>query len=304
MSAPTIEDILRQNKPTASAGTIRTYASIVKNLGKQMGVELDVPHVIKHYRAYLYHIKDMDANNRKTRLSALIAFVEGAAGSADAVAAFRRDMTRAMEEVAEVVDNQEQNEKQKEVMVPLEEVMAKYRALEEEVAPLTEEDNLTKEQFQRYQMYVLLSCMLLPETRRSLDWTEFKLRNINEAEDNYIRVVKRKPFLVFNKHKNAATTGQEVVPCPPKLYRIIMQSWFMKNKSDWLLLNKTMTGKINSTQFTGLLYDFFGSKISTNMLRHIRVTSKLSNAPPLKEMKATAKAMGHSLETHLSYIKK
>lgn len=305
MSAPSIEDVLRANKPDVSASSIRTYASLVKNFGKQMGVVLDSPaDVIKHYRAYLYHIKNLDANNRKTRLSALIAFVKGDPNGAEAVAAFQRSMTNALEEIAEVVDDQKQNEKQKEAMIPLKEVMDKYYALEKEVEPLDEKDDLTKEEFARYQMYVMLSCILLPESRRSMDWTEFKLRNINEAEDNFIRIVKRKPYLVFNKHKNAAVKGQEVVPCPMKLYKIIKQSWFMKNKSEWLLLNKTQSGKINSTQFTKLLYDFFGSNISTNILRHIRITDRFGDSPPLKEMKATAKAQGHSLETMLSYIKK
>ena len=305
MSAPSIEDVLRANKPDVSVSSIRTYASLVKNFGKQMGVVLDSPaDVIKHYRAYLYHIKDMSPDNRKTRLSALIAFVKGDPHGAEAVAAFQRNMTHVNEEMIEVADDQKQNEKQKEAMVPLKEVMDKYYALEKEVEPLDEKDDLTKEEFERYQMYVMLSCILLPESRRSMDWTEFKLRNINEAEDNFIRIVKRKPYLVFNKHKNAAVKGQEVVPCPMKLYKIIKQSWFTKNKSEWLLLNKTRTGKINSTQFTKLLYDFFGSNISTNILRHIRITDKFGDLPPLKEMKSAAKAQGHSLEMMLNYIKK
>ena len=305
MSAPSIEDVLRANKPDVSASSIRTYASLVRNFGKQMGVVLDSPaDVIKHYRVYLYHIKNMSPDNRKTRLSALIAFVKGDPNGAEAVAAFHRGMNHAIDELSEVVDDQKQNEKQKEAMIPLKDVMDKYYSLEKEVEPLWEEDNLTKEQFARYQIYVMLSCILLPESRRSMDWTEFKLRNTNEEEDNFLRIVNRKPYLVFNKHKNAAVKGQEVVACPMKLYKIIKQSWFMKNKSEWLLLNKTMTGKINSTQFTSLLYGFFDSKVSTNILRHIRITDKFGDSPPLKEMKATAKAMGHSLPVMLSYIKK
>ena len=305
MSAPSIEDVLRSNKPNVSASSIRTYASLVKNFGKQMGVVLDSPaDVIKHYRAYLYHIKAMSPDNRKTRLSALIAFVQGEPSAVEAIAAFRRNMVSANEELEETSDDQKMNEKQAEAMIPLKEVMAKYHALEKEVEPLLEEDNLTKVQFGRYQMYVMLSCILLPESRRSMDWTEFKLRNINEAEDNFLRIVKRKPYLVFNKHKNAGRTGQEIVACPMKLYKILMQSWFMKNRSEWLLLNKTMSGKINSTQFTVLLYDFFEGKISTNMLRHIRITDTFGDAPPLKEMKAAAKAQGHNLTTMLTYVKK
>lgn len=304
MSAPSIEEILKANKPNVSASSIRTYASLVKNFAKQMGVELDISHIIKHYRAYLYHIKDMSPDNRKTRLSALIAFIQGDPEAVEVIAAFRRSMLHASEELLEVEDDQKQNEKQADAMVPLAEMMEKYHALEKEVEPLWEEDNLTKEQFGRYQMYVMLSCILLPESRRSMDWTEFKLRNINEAEDNFLRIVKRKPYLVFNKHKTAAKTGQEIVPCPMRLYKILKQSWFMKNRGEWLLLNKTMSGKINSTQFTALLYDFFGSKISTNMIRHIRITDAFGNLPPLKEMKTAAKAQGHSLETMLTYVKK
>jgi hypothetical protein len=302
----TIEETLRANRPNLSANSIRTYKSIISNFGKQMGIKIETPEdVITHHRAIMDHMKNLTAGGIKTRLSALIVFIEKEAEQAkEALERFGEMMKTKMKQVNEEADEQKMTDKQKKAMIPWEDVLKKYHDLEKEVEPLLEQDDLSKEQFARFQMYVLLSCMVLVEPRRSLDWTEFKLRNVDETKDNFLRVVKRKPFLVFNTYKTAKEHGQQIIPCPPKLYKILKGEWFLKNEHDWLLMNSTQKNKINSTQFMKLLYGFFGSNVSTNILRHSFLNKKYKDVPSIKEMKKTATAMGHSVKQALQYVVK
>jgi hypothetical protein len=271
-----------------------------------MSIKIETPEdVISHHTAILDHIKGQSTSGIKTRLSALIALVEGSENAKETLERFGKVMKAKMNQGYEEADEQKMTDKQKKAMMSWEDILKKYHDLKKEVEPLSEEEVLSKEQFARYQMYVLLSCMVLIEPRRSLDWTEFKLRNIDESKDNFLRVVKRKPFLVFNTFKTAKEIGQQVLPCPPKLYKIIMGDWIFKNKHDYLLMNTNQTNKINSTQYMKLLYGFFGSNVSTNILRHSYLKHLYDKVPSIKQMKKTANAMGQSKITQaLQYVVK
>ena len=300
-----IEEILRANRPNLSDNSVRTYKSLIINLAKQLSIKIETADdVIRHHTEILDHIKGQSAGGIKTRLSALIALVEGSEQAKETLERFGEMMQTKMKQANEEADDQKMTDKQKKAMIPWEDVLKKYHELEKEIEPLLEQDDLSKEQFARFQMYVLLSCMVLIEPRRSLDWTEFKLRNVDETKDNFLRVVKRKPFLVFNAYKTAKEHGQQIVPCPPRLYKILKGEWFLKNEHDYLLMNSTQKNKINSTQFMKLLYGFFGSNVSTNILRHSYLNKKYKDVPSIKDMKKTATAMGHTVKQALQYVVK
>lgn len=291
----TIQEILLANRPNLSPSSVRTYVSLIANIAKQMSVKIETPEdVISHHTAILDHLKGQSAGGIKTRLSALIALVEGSDNAKETLERFGEVMKTKMKQANEQADEQKMTDKQKKAMIPWEDVLKKYHELEKEIEPLLEQDDLSKEQFARFQMYVVLSCVVLIEPRRSLDWTEFKLRNVDETKDNFLRVVKRKPFLVFNTFKTAKELGQQILPCPPKLYKILKGEWFLKNKHDYLLMNTRQTNKINSTQYMKLLYEFFGSNVSTNILRHSYLKKLYDSVPSIKQMKKTANAMGQT----------
>jgi hypothetical protein len=302
----TIEEILLTNRPNLSANSVRTYKSLISNLAKQLSIKIETADdVIRHHTEILDHIKGQSAGGIKTRLSALIALVEGSEQAKETLERFGEMMTTKMKQGFEEADEQKMTDKQKKAMIPWEDVLKKYHELEKEVEPLLEQDDLSKEQFARFQMYVLLSCMVLIEPRRSLDWTEFKLRNVDETKDNFLRIVKRKPFLVFNTFKTAKEMGQQILPCPSKLYKILKGEWFLKNKHDYLLMNTRQTNKINSTQYMKLLYEFFGSNVSTNILRHSYLKKLYDKVPSIKQMKKTANAMGQTkIVQALAYVVK
>jgi hypothetical protein len=300
---PTIKEILKTNRPKLSAGSIRTYESVIRNVCKQLAISETPEAIIDNAGDIIESLKENSANVRKTRLSSFVVFIEGDKGAEKALEAFRKVMKEDVSKCIETAQEQQKNDKQKEGMIPWKEVMQKYHDWASTAVPLMERDKLTAQEFFRVQTYVLLSCLLLIEPRRTLDYTAFKINHADESKDNYLKFVKRKPFLIFNTFKTAGTYGQQTVACPPKLAKIILR-WKTINPHDHLLMNFSQTGPFLASNMPKLLNTFFDKPISTSMLRHIFLTEKYKDAPPLKDMNDTATAMGTSVATMLTYVKK
>jgi integrase len=297
-----IRETLKQNRPDLSLGSLRTYNSIISNLAKQLNTKFDSPKdVCKNHKQILDHLKDVNPKLRKTRLSALVVFCDKE--NKEVADKFRDLMLDDGKKADDEMKEQKMNDKQKESMIPYNEVMDMYYKLEKEVSPLLKMDKLDKNQFHRVQMYVLLSCLLLIPPRRSLDYTEFKIKNVDKEKDNYMTVIKRKPYFVFNVYKTAKKYKQQQVEIPNKL-KLIIDKWTKLNPSDYLLVNTRMTDKINPTQLTNLLYGFFNKPISTSILRHIYLSHVYKDVPEIKKMEERAEAMGHSMDQALEYVKK
>jgi hypothetical protein len=300
-----IIDILKKNRPELSIGSLRTYSSIIKNLGMQMNLDTsDTENICKNYKKIIDHLKDVAPKIRKTRLSALVVLCDKNEKYKDEVDAFRTLMLKDDKEAENDMKEQKLNDKQRDNIIPYDEVMSMYNRLEKEVAPLLKMDKLDKNQFNKLQLYVLLSCLLLIPPRRSLDYTEFKIRNIDKEKDNYMGLIKRKPYFVFNQYKTAKKYKTQQVEVPKKLKSII-DKWTSLNPHDYLLMNTRQSSKITPTQLTNMLYQFFGKNISTSMLRHIYLSNVYKDVPALKEMEKRAEDMGNSIkETFETYVKK
>jgi hypothetical protein len=298
-----IHEVFKTNRPHLSVGSLKTYSSIITNLGRQMKKELDKPeHVIDSYKSIIEHLKDVEPKCRKTRLAALIVFIEKEKDKKEADEAFRELMTEDAGKTSKEIDEQTLTDRQKEGMMKWSEIQALYNDLEKEVTPLMKRASLDKRQFEKCQLYVLLSCLLLIPPRRSLDYAEFKIRNIDEAKDNFMKLEKKVPYFVFNVYKTANKYKQQREEVPKKLQKIITD-WAKLNPHEYLLMNTRQNGKINSSQLTNVLHTFFGKPISTSLLRHIYLSEKYKNIPALKDMKETAEAMSHSVLEALKYIK-
>jgi len=198
---------------------------------------------------------------------------------------------------------QEMTDRQKEGFLPMASVLQKYHELEKEVVPVMKKETLTKGEFARVQLYVLLSCLLLIEPRRSLDYTEFRLRGKDLTQDNYMMTEKRKPYFVFQSYKTAKKYGKQTLEIPAKLHKIVKR-WSELNPHEYLLMNTVQSNKITPTQLTNLLYGFFDKPISTSMLRHIFLMDKYKGMPGINEMKDTAESMAHSVSQAMEYVKK
>ena len=299
----TISETFKTVRPNLSEGSLKTYTSIIINVGKQMEKDYSDPEaVLTDYEAILTHFQPLKPSIRKTKLACLIVFISKTEGNEEATEAFRKLM---MEDKSEAVDEEKKQEltpRQEEGWMSWDEVLERYASLEKEAVKLFKKLSLDKEEFHRLQLYVLLSCLVLLPVRRSLDWVSFKLRNVNEEEDNFLTYDKRKPTLVFNDYKTKRTYGQQRLPIDTKLANILTK-WMEKNPNDSLLMNYHQKGNINATQLTQLLHGFFGKPISTSLLRHIYLTHLHKGTPAIKEMAQTATNMAHSIPQQLDYVK-
>ena len=296
---------LLANRPHLAAGTVKTYVSILSSLAKQTKLTLATPmDVITHHRALLDHMAHQPPMSRKSRLAALIVFIDQAPHSEEAVKAIRDKMVEDIKTCEAEDDTGEKNAKQEAAMIPWEDVLAKYETIKAEAEPLLMgTSTLTRKEFQQVQLYVLLSCYLLIPPRRSLDYTEFKLRNPT-ATSNHMEVTGRKASFVFNQYKTQRKYGQQVVAIPPTLQKII-QAWAKHNPHEWLLMNVSQQGRVTPTALAKLLNAAFAPhKISSSMLRHIYLSSIYAAVPAMKEMKERAAAMGQSVTVALGkYVK-
>lgn len=299
----TISETFKTVRPNLSEGSLKTYTSIIVNVAKQMEKDYNSPDdVVKDYEAILAHLTPLKPSIRKTKLACLIVFISKTEANEKATEEFRKVMMDDKEEAVEEDKKQELTERQAEGWLSWDEVLERYATLEKDAVKLFKKPSLDKEEFHRLQLYILLSCLVLLPVRRSLDWVSFKLRNVNEEEDNFLTYDKRKPTLVFNDYKTKRTYGQQRLPISTKLATILTK-WTEKNENDSLLMNYHQKGNINATQLTQLLHGFFGKPISTSLLRHIYLTHLHKGTPAIKEMAETATNMAHSIPQQLDYVK-
>jgi hypothetical protein len=78
-----------------------------------------------------------------------------------------------------------------------------------------------------------MSVYVLIPPRRSKDYTELKLVNVDKSKDNYMDTIKRKNIFVFNAYKNAGKLGTQTVEIPLALKTIITK-FIPKNNSEYL----------------------------------------------------------------------
>ena len=300
--------IIQKNRPHLAISSAKTYVSIIRNLAKQMNIDLSTPDkVINHTDDIVEHFKDLEPKLRKTRLSALIVFLDNpkeiTEDALKTMDVFRKQMMKDGAEYSRELRLQEKTPKQEDGWMDWNDIIANYKNLEKEVSYFKTQTSLTKQQFKRVQMFVLLSCLLLIPPRRSTDYVMFKIRNEDINKDNFMETKGRKSYFVFNTYKTAKKYGKETIEIPTALKNIINR-WKLINKNDYLLVNSNMDKKINATQLNSMLYDYFNKPLSTSLIRHIFLSEKYKNVPALQEMQKTADEMGHSLTQALEYVKK
>ena len=156
--------------------------------------------------------------------------------------------------------------------------------------------------FDKLQKFILLSMYVLIPPRRSMDYANFKIHNIDVDNDNFLSTIQRKNFFVFNSYKNKNKLGTQQIPIPPELAYIV-KKWTKINDSDYLISTKTK-GKVSQVRINQLLNDIFNKKIGSSMLRHIYLTHHFENVD-LQKLKDTTEAMGSSqIERTLKYVNK
>ena len=289
-----IKELIFKNKPNLTPSSIKTYLSTLKSIYSKVFNSDD--YLLTNFNnteKVLEHIKDIPASRRKSVLSSLVVLTGNEK--------YKSEMLSCISQHNQVVSKQEKTEKQKANDITQEELKDIYDDLVNEAKMIYKKKKINDKDIQTLQSYILISLMngeFIPP-RRSTDWCEFKLYNINDDKCNYMD----KNQFVFNTFKNSNTKGQQKIDVPIDLKNII-EKYRKVSENEYLLYDLNGT-KMNSTKITQKFNKILGRKASTNSMRHLFLSSKYSGLiETKKELAADMKAMGSSAEQECVYVQK
>ena len=290
-----IKDKIIELRPNLSKQSVATYTSILKNLYIKVfeTEEIDLSK-FNETAKILKFLKSLEPNKRKTVLSALVILTNKKE--------YREQMLEDINKYNEEQHKQEKSEKQNESWVEGEEIKKLISTFEKEVKLLYKKEILTISDLQTIQNYIIL-CLLggvyIPP-RRSKDYVEFKIKNIDKTKDNYIH----KNKLIFNSYKTAKTYGQQELEIPEVLLKIL-KKWIKVNPTEYLLFDSNKN-KLSNVKLNQRLNKLFGDKkVGVNQLRHTYLSDKYQDTIKANNDMATdLNKMGSSTIQEKIYIKK
>lgn len=288
-----IKKHIADKRPQLSKSSITTYASILKNLyAKIWGEGVADLSKFDETEKVLNFLKDIPPNRRKTILSSLVIITDKKP--------YRDLMMNDVRDYNADIQKQEKTDTQQESWVNTDEVLAIYNDLKKNAELLYKKKGLTPADLQQIQNYIIVSVlggMYIPP-RRSKDYVDFRIKNIDKEAHNYLD----KNKLVFNSYKTAKTYGQQVVEIPTQLKNLLLK-WIKINPTDHLLFDVNMN-PLSSVKLNQRLNKIFDKKVGVNQLRHTFLTDKYKKTS--EESKALASDMsdmGSSKNMADTYIK-
>jgi hypothetical protein len=285
-----IKDLFKKNRPNLTENSITTYISLLKNVHNNIfGTKIININNFKQIDTILEYLNKKPQNTRNTILAALYVLTE--------MPEYRDAMMKQIMDIKAETAKQEQNDKQKDNSITQIELKNIFDKLQKKTIILYKMNS--KEYLMDIQNFIIVSLYYLIPPRRLLDYTEFKIRNINKEDDNYMN----KSNFVFNNYKTAKTYKKQIIKIPIKLMNII-KKWIEINPTDYLLFDNKFN-KLNGSTMIYKLNKIFGKNISVNALRHSYLSNKYEATINInKELSADMSLMGSSINQQKTYIQK
>lgn len=288
---------LKQNRPSLSDSSLKTYESNLRNMYRKVfpeDKEIDVEK-FNDTEKFKESLATLASSTRKGRYSALYILT--------GLEEYQELMMDDLENHNTNKSTREQTEKQKENFVSQEEIMEKMKEMKPMVDSWFKSNNLPK--LQDYLILCLYGGQFIAP-RRSMDFTMFKLRSVDESRDNFLQLYTKDKKLcgrfIFNEYKTKKR-GQDVVEIPTELLSIL-RKWKRTHENDFLFFNGKGDG-INSVVMNQRIEKLFGKKLGINGFRHSYMMSKYGHMiDDEEEMKQDFKDMGSSVNMKNVYIQK
>jgi integrase len=281
-------------KPNISESSVNTYNSILKNLYKNVFKDTEVD--LKKFEntgPILSYLKDLEPRKRKTILASLVVITDNKR--------YRDQMLKDIEEYRSEESKQIKSDKQNDSWLDKSEINDIFNDMTTNVNILYKKKVHTMADLQDIQNYIILcvlSGIFIPP-RRSKDYVDFKILNIDKDKDNYID----KKVMVFNSYKTAKTYQRQEIAIPPELLKIL-NKWIKINPTEYLLFDSN-SKKLSNVKLAQRLNKIFGKKASVNQLRHSYLSDKYQDTIKLNnEMAKDMIGMGTSRKQEQIYIKK
>ena len=288
-----LSDYIKSKRPALAASSIVTYASILRSLFFKVFNSRDID--FKRYddsKTILEYLSEVPPNKRKTILSALVIITDNDK--------YRSQMNDDVKQYNKDIATQEKSPSQEQSWMKTDEIKKAYDTLAKHAALLYKKESLSSNDLQDIQNYIivaLVSGLFIPP-RRSLDYTNFKIKNIDPTL-NYLD----KKTLTFCSYKTFRLYGKQTLEVPPPLLKIL-KKWISVNPTEWLLFD-TKGQKLTPIKLTHRLNKIFGNGKSINAIRHCYLTDKYGDTIKVNEALATdMKQMGSSMGVASNYIKR
>lgn len=286
-------DAIKKQRPNISEATIKTYSSTLSALHKRIfGNDISLAN-FNNVKKIMEHLKDKPAQTRKTTLSALYILTD--------LPDYQKQMKEDIETYKNDVSKQEMSEKQKQNFKTQDEIQTKLNELKNNADTLYKKANLSasdKNEIQNYIILALTSGAYIPP-RRSLDWTEMKLTNIDKEKDNYME----KNTFIFNRYKGSDKKEPQKIAIPKPLQQIL-KKWKTIHNGEYLLTDVN-GNQLSSIKMTQRLNKILGSNSAINTLRHSYLSSKFQDTIKMNEqMENEMNAMGSSINQSKIYVQK
>ena len=240
----------------------------------------------------LDYLKEKEPQTRKTVLAALYVITENMK--------YNKQMVEDCKHTNEIYKEQKKTKKQEEGWMTQEEIKTIYDGLFEKVNLMFRKKLIAD--YPTIVNFILLGALggvsgVVP--RRSMDYTELKIKNYNPPTDNYYK----KGKFYFNVYKTSKDYGLQTLDVKESApeFNKILEKWASCCPSDYMLFS-TSGKKLTSSQVTRYLHGILGKTISCDILRHIYLTDRYGKINA--EMQKTSQEMGHSMGEQNLYIKK
>jgi integrase len=288
-----LEELLMKNKPEMKEATLKQHVSALAGLYKygRPREELDVKWFEDHDEmSKLIEQKTQSVNTRKNYYCALFILTRDQY--------YRHKMLDNCKLASDQYKTNQRTEKQQANWMSYDEVMAIVEKFRKQSKPLFSPAMVLDGKMLSYLSDFIALCLTtgayIPP-RRTADWTNFKIRNVDKAKDNYMEGNK----FVFNNYKTHGAYGKQEIEIPKPLMTI-MKAYIKKNPYDHLLIN-SKGEPVGQTVLTQRLNGLFGKNISTSMLRHIYLTHKYEGID-VGKLKEIAEEMGHDISRSMEYV--
>jgi len=290
-----IEEIIIEKRPNLSKSSISTYKSILKSIhGLAFGKDIDID--IKDFdnsKSILKALDEKPLTTRKTILSALFVITDNDI--------YRKKMLEDITDYNKEIGKQEKTEKQKDNWIEKEDISKLFIKYLDNSKLLYKKKVLSMDDLQEIQQFIILcltSGIYIPP-RRSKDYVDFKIKNVDVKNDNYVKGSK----FYFNSYKTSKTYGLQTVDIPKPL-SVILKKWISINPTEYLLFDSKKQ-KLSNIKLNQRLNRMFDNKaVGVNMLRKGFLTDKFKDSSDIiKDIDKTFKDMGSSGAQFQTYIK-
>jgi len=296
-------------KPTLSENSVQTYASLLRNLWKQLFIPGTISrgNIGKHHKDIVTYIESACENQPKKAkqlYSALLVFSmeDDLMEPLDCFQTMKNLIHKHNEVDTLIEEKQELTDRQKKSYISWDDIIKRREELKEEVETLWISDNIND--IYKVQDYVIACIYTMMPPRRLLDYVQMSKFAPVGSRDSGILQKNGRLFFVFSHYKTVACYGQQIIPMPECLEQVIYR-WLGVNPNDTLLFHKDQTKGLTVKHLQKRLAVIFKKPgFGVNILRHSFITENvLKDMPYIDELKTVASQMGHSIHQQALYKK-